>query len=584
MGDDEVVYQDWEARQSSIKTRSSYYKIEGAIEKAKKDSLEWLWVDTVCIDKASSAELTEAINSMYEWYKNATICYAYMADVPPLNEADHDPFRKFQNSRWFRRGWTLQEQIAPSTLLFFSAQWTRIGTRSGRIAEIVSSVTGIELDILTGESTLASASVAKKMSWLSKRTTTRIEDIAYCMLGIFDVNMPLLYGEEGMKAFVRLQGEIIKVSNNHTIFCWEWDDSVPGGWVNMLAPSPTAFSNSGGYEPREDVGTLVPYSITNLGLSINLPVIYTMEFLFAEIDAVLRTAGHKTELRTYIPLFQVNSPPGSKCSGSKQALLGRWPFPWAPMRTQRHRHARRHDLFVQCRSTSEVRMSINRQIPVKYAFMLFLNPAGLQSLNYLNGDRKDGLMESRNWHISTYPEGMFDHDSGMLWFSAPEDEDLPQSCLLRFELSLFSPYFAFFKVHNDGRGQTEWRCAIYPGHIFNHRRFMERDDNGDQSVSAKKIHRRVEKYLGTRTYRHRSREQSPDALGDADEEIWRWEEPRHVIRCFSLAGDLSIKYETNYGYIRAHVSEGRIFQALAIGQRLLRARSLMWGAIQRETA
>ncbi|KAK9423326.1 putative Heterokaryon incompatibility domain-containing protein [Seiridium unicorne] len=259
MGDDEVVYQDWEARQSSIKTRSSYYKIEGAIGKAKKDSLEWLWVDTVCIDKASSAELTEDINSMYEWYKNATICYAYMADVPPLNEADHDPFRKFQNSRWFRRGWTLQELIAPSTLLFFSAQWTRIGTRSGRIAEIVSSVTGIELDILTGESTLASASVAKKMSWLSKRTTTRIEDIAYCMLGIFDVNMPLLYGE-GMKAFVRLQEEIIKVSNDHTIFCWEWDDSVPGGWVNMLAPSPTTFSNSGGYEPREDVGTLVPYS------------------------------------------------------------------------------------------------------------------------------------------------------------------------------------------------------------------------------------------------------------------------------------------------------------------------------------
>lgn len=233
--------------------KSGLRKIRGACAVAREDGLDWIWIDTNCIDKASSAELTEAINSMYNWYRGAAVCYAYLADVPDpgclgwgkrkREEAngkkgekggESDFLRYFRRSRWFRRGWTLQELIAPRRLVFFAASWGQIGDRS-RLAAEIAAATGIEAAILLrgpGDAELRAVSVAKKMSWAARRATTRVENLAYCLLGLFDVNMPLLYGE-GAKAFVRLQQEIIRTTNDHTVFCWSRNGSVPVGWSSM---------------------------------------------------------------------------------------------------------------------------------------------------------------------------------------------------------------------------------------------------------------------------------------------------------------------------------------------------------------
>jgi hypothetical protein len=198
-----------------------------------------------------------------------------LVDVPPSTEGEtyDDLLNHLRQSRWFTRGWTLQELLAPSRVIFFASDWLRIGVRNSKFADEIADITGIDTQYLTKETPLASACIATKMYWLSQRVTTRIEDLAYCMLGLFDINMPLLYGE-GSKAFIRLQEEIIKISNDHTIFCWTWTDAVPRDWTNMLAPSPEAFKNSRSFvQSRNITGNVSTYSMTNAGLSIRLPII-----------------------------------------------------------------------------------------------------------------------------------------------------------------------------------------------------------------------------------------------------------------------------------------------------------------------
>jgi hypothetical protein len=177
------------------------------------------WIDSCCIDKTSSAELSEAINSMFRWYQNAQVCYAYLSDVPAIEDLDH--YRKdseFRRSKWFTRGWTLQELLAPEIVVFYNHDWVEIGTKA-LMSGVIRSITNIDRGFLMGESEIKPACVAQKMSWASRRKTTRLEDTAYCLMGLFDVNMPLLYGE-GEKAFYRLQLEIIKNSSDESIFAW----------------------------------------------------------------------------------------------------------------------------------------------------------------------------------------------------------------------------------------------------------------------------------------------------------------------------------------------------------------------------
>jgi hypothetical protein len=196
------------------KKMAGYSKIQFCGEQAKRDGLQYFWVDTCCINKSNSTELAEAINSMFRWYQNATKCYVYLPDISrstcDADDKSNQPHWEstFRKSRWFTRGWTLQELIAPASVEFFSEEGELLGNKAsleGHICEI----TGIPVKALRGVS-LSDFSVTERMSWSENRETTCKEDIAYSLLGIFDVNMPLIYGEGREKALKRLREEIDK--------------------------------------------------------------------------------------------------------------------------------------------------------------------------------------------------------------------------------------------------------------------------------------------------------------------------------------------------------------------------------------
>ncbi|KAH6877061.1 heterokaryon incompatibility protein-domain-containing protein [Thelonectria olida] len=276
--DEEATFQAWNddyyGNQGSVqRCAKGYRKVRTACSKAREQSIQYMWVDTNCINKDSSAELSEAINSMFTWYQRAAMCFVYLDDFEYQNKGS---LADLGASRWFTRGWTLQELIAPKTMQFFDASWNRFGTKESLLPRL-SSITSIQIQYLMYPDTIRFASISKKMSWAATRSTTREEDMAYCLLGIFEINMPLLYGE-GARAFIRLQEEIIRHSNDHTIFCWSWPssmrpDELPG-WNGCLAPRPINFRDSSHYVP---VGTLsrgIPsdFQLTNSGLRIRLPI------------------------------------------------------------------------------------------------------------------------------------------------------------------------------------------------------------------------------------------------------------------------------------------------------------------------
>jgi len=299
-GEEEITLQDWQGMSTAaLGRRKGHPKIRYCCEQALREGLEWVWVDTCCIDKTSSAELSESINSMFRWYANSKVCYAYLSDVDFRH--DRAMFNsELCKSRWFTRGWTLQELIAPSVVMFYSKDWRLLGSRSS-LSGLIHSTTLIEPKFLNGAN-LQLASAAKKMSWAAHRQTSRTEDIAYCLLGIFDINMPLLYGE-GEKAFRRLQEEIIATNpEDHSLFAW--GNIVPrpsieianpaqlsgiteipwvrrGKLLGLFARSPRNFAGSGRFINtrcaavyyRSNRGRITLPVPVNGGIRIELPVI-----------------------------------------------------------------------------------------------------------------------------------------------------------------------------------------------------------------------------------------------------------------------------------------------------------------------
>ncbi|EIW58290.1 HET-domain-containing protein [Trametes versicolor FP-101664 SS1] len=259
------------------------HKIKYACKVARRDGYLLLWIDTCCIDKSSSAELSEAINSMFEWYRLADVCYAYLEDVPD----DDDPTQAnsyFSRSRWHKRGWTLQELIAPKRVVFLTRTWGCLGTKAG-LASSLEKITGVDFNILTGHISIHSQSVARRMSWAACRETTRIEDQAYSLLGIFGIHMSPIYGE-GQNAFLRLQEEIVRTIPDHSIFAWgsscalpnltESEGKVTYRWtsIGLLAETPLAFKGLADITPLSSVAFA-----TRLGLRAeDVP---TLDCLFA---------------------------------------------------------------------------------------------------------------------------------------------------------------------------------------------------------------------------------------------------------------------------------------------------------------
>jgi hypothetical protein len=208
--EDEATFQDlqtgaWQDKPLAVQ------KIRYCADQVDEDDLEYFWIDTCCIDKTSSSELQEAINSMFQWYQRAEVCYAYLSDVSldaEMHALSPENIDNFKRSRWFTRGWTLQELLAPHQVMFFSAEWTLIGMRRD-LGRHITDITGIPSRALSGLP-LSQFSVKTRLSWGSARQTKRDEDAAYSLFGIFGVSMPLLYGEGKTKAMRRLNAEIKK--------------------------------------------------------------------------------------------------------------------------------------------------------------------------------------------------------------------------------------------------------------------------------------------------------------------------------------------------------------------------------------
>lgn len=199
------------------------------------------------------------------WYTRAT------------SDAAIFDIEQFNASVWFTRAWTLQELLAPADVRFFNSSFYYIGSHA-HLRDYISRTNEIDKHLLnrrhthnvTSEGTifiLRDASVAERMRWASKRKATREEDVAYSLLGIFEVNMPLLYGE-GSRAFSRLQSEIVKTSSDSSIFAWRYNSSLE--LTGLLAPDITCFSDIGlirrPYLGTARVLTRHPYEETNIGL------------------------------------------------------------------------------------------------------------------------------------------------------------------------------------------------------------------------------------------------------------------------------------------------------------------------------
>ncbi len=195
--DDEFLFEDL-AKQES-KSKPGYQKILFCSERAKHDQLQYFWIDTCCIDKWNLRELSNSINSMFKWYKNASRCYVLLSDV--LTEGD------FVASRWFKRGWTLQELIAPqSPVEFFSSDGQRLGDKRS-LQTTIQSITGIPIGALRGDP-LDGFNLQERKLWMQGRETREPEDMAYALVGIFDVSMDFRYGEGKDRALERLEEAI----------------------------------------------------------------------------------------------------------------------------------------------------------------------------------------------------------------------------------------------------------------------------------------------------------------------------------------------------------------------------------------
>jgi len=337
--EDEVTYKDIADPVGPVlEHKRGYAKFSGSCRLARSLNHELIWIDTCCIDKTDSVELGQAINSMYRWYDKSAVCIAYLEDVGDGQKALH-------HSRWFERGWTLQELIAPRRVEFYDYRWNIIGEKQDLVDQLWSR-TGIPPDVLINKVTPRSCCIAQRMSWAAERKTTRVEDTAYCLMGLFDINMPFIYGEEE-KAFIRLQEEIIKRNADQTIFAWDLDappdrvrrdlDAHPDRLgCGLFATSPAAFKQCGNLARTSGSES---FKIGQFGLEIRLPCLsYSIE-TYAAILSVTEVRSDPSDDCKYAILLAKLSEPGQYArvhgmhgesgfwTGSKGHLMSRFTIP-----------------------------------------------------------------------------------------------------------------------------------------------------------------------------------------------------------------------------------------------------------------
>lgn len=208
--EEEVTFDD--ITTEAGKQKLGFDKIRFCMQQAAEDDLQYSWVDTCCINKNDTTELQHAINSMFRWYRDAETCYVFLSDVSATKrKVDSDFYLSnwesaFRSSRWFTRGWTLQELLAPRRMRFFSREKKLLGDNQDLLG-LVQDITSLPTAALSGDP-LDGFEIEERLRWTQTRITTREEDKAYSLLGIFGIFMPLIYGEGEENAFRRLRREI----------------------------------------------------------------------------------------------------------------------------------------------------------------------------------------------------------------------------------------------------------------------------------------------------------------------------------------------------------------------------------------
>lgn len=291
-GEGEVSFQDF--TRPDVQFMPGYAKIWRTCALAREAQIPYAWVDTCCIDKTSSAELSEAINSMFVWYARANITYVFLADWDGKEES-------LSECRWFTRGWTLQELVAPENIEFYDASWIKRGTKQS-LAELLTEITGIDREVLAVASRMYQIPVGCRMAWAAHRQTTRDEDLAYCLLGIFDVNMPMLYGE-GKKAFIRLQEAILAQTNDLSLFAWTASsvENSTDKFRGILARSPDEFASIGELTLTNRSEFSEEYGLTNKGIRINTGLADSDKVL--PLDCMVRDGISTRQLGIYLKKY-----------------------------------------------------------------------------------------------------------------------------------------------------------------------------------------------------------------------------------------------------------------------------------------
>lgn len=335
-GSDEVLFQDLGSEKRFQKL--GFAKITYTCQQARRHKLEWVWIDTCCIDKSSSAELSEAINSMFNWYSEAAVCYAYLPDVRHLDRSPNEESPtdgsssegSFAASLWFTRGWTLQELVAPTEVKFYGEAWKPLTTRSAA-AEQIAGITGVDARVLTQHLSLNRFSVAHRMSWAVGRNTTRIEDKSYSLLGIFGVNMPLIYGE-GKRAFRRLQEEVMKVTADLSILAWSHPLAACFG-RHPLTLRVEDFIGCKSLVQADKFTRTGGTIVTNDALRISAPVVEVVDVRTSRTKlAVILNCRYENDITTVIGLKVSRTVPAVEGASDQETMHCR--VGWSPIDTE----------------------------------------------------------------------------------------------------------------------------------------------------------------------------------------------------------------------------------------------------------
>ncbi|KAG0701553.1 heterokaryon incompatibility protein-domain-containing protein [Suillus ampliporus] len=268
-GEGESAYGTFEEMKEAKLKTPGFKKLKTFCEKVKEYDVEFAWSDTCCIDKSSSAELDESIRSMFKWYRNSDVCIVHLAQSETVKDILDD--------EWTERGWTLQELLAPNHIKFFNKHWKPMtrhdndkdpdtGSATSDVLKTLTKATGVPQSEIRDFDPEA-FKVDERMKWAAKRKTTRVEDAAYSLMGIFDVSLQIAYGEGGDRAFGRLI-EAIMLAGDPSVLNWK-GEAAESPNSHAIPRSPQCFVGDRNLDLTYE---RLEMTMTSLGLRVPLVI------------------------------------------------------------------------------------------------------------------------------------------------------------------------------------------------------------------------------------------------------------------------------------------------------------------------